>query len=134
MNFRLATRHDWERIRAYLRTLPWHRDGRRLTYRVTIEEAKPTRSLEQNAFYWALLTEISQQAPPHMGGEWWAPEIWAEFFKRRFLGVEAGPGGIEVAKSTRRLKVGEMSDYLHEIQAWAYDELPGFRFEYEEAA
>ena len=131
---RLANKLDWKRITDYVRTLPWKRDDKRIQYRVSIEEIKPTRSIEQNSFYWALLTAISKQAPSHMGGEWHSPEVWAEYCKRRFLGVERGPFGGGVPKSTRKLKVGEFADYLAEIESWAHEEFTGFDFEYREVA
>ena len=134
MNFRLLNRADWQRIVAYVRGLPWQRDGHGVAYRITIQELKSTRSIEQNNFYWALMTAISQQAPSHMGGEYHAPEVWAEYCKRRFLGMTAGPFGEGVAKSTRELRIGEFSDYLTQIHAWAIDQFPGFNFDYEEDA
>lgn len=150
MNFRLLGKDDWLRIVNYVRTLEWQRqkyvDGKPVyddqekpvmedvCYRVTIEEAKPNRSLEQNSRYWALLTAISQQAPAHMGGEWHSPEVWHHYCASRFLGMEAGPFGHGVAKSTRKLKVAEFGDYMTEVEAWAVDQFPGFDFGYEAAA
>jgi len=135
MNLRLISADDWKRVVEYVKTLSWRdEDGKAKCYRVTVDEIKPTRSLDQNARYWALLTAISQQAPSHMGGEWHSPEVWAEYCKRRFLGMESGPWGNGVPRSTRKLKIGEFADYMTEIESWAYDEFPGFDFEYREAA
>lgn len=133
MNFRLHTREDWQRIVAYVKGLPWARDGKPVQYRVSIEEAHEPRRLAQNSRYWALVTAISQQAPAHMGGEWHHPEVWHEYLAGRFLGMEAGPFGHGVRRSTRRLKVLEFADYMTECEAWAYDQFPGFRFEREAA-
>lgn len=134
MNFRLQTRADWLRIVDYVRTISWSRDGRGLVYRVSIEELKPTRRTLQNARYWALLTAISQQAPPHMGGEHHVPEVWHEYVVRRFAGMEAGPWGEGVRKRTRTMRVGEFSSLMEEIEVWARDTFEGFRFDYEEVA
>lgn len=134
MKLRLANKSDWQRIYNYVKSLEWVRDGKRIAYRVTIEEIKSTRSIEQNSRYWALLTEISQQAPAHMGGEWHDPEVWHEYSKRRFLGVEAGPYGEGVAKSSKKLGVEKFNDYMTEVEAWAYETLPGFIFEFKEVA
>lgn len=100
---------------------------------VTFEPAKSSRSLEQNARYWALLTEISQQAPSAMAGEWHSPEVWHEYCAKRFLGMEAGPFGHGVRKRTSKLKIHEFAEYMTEIEAWAADEL-GVRFSETRAA
>lgn len=134
MNFRLLGKADWLRIVNYVRTLEWQRDGKQVIYRVTIEEAKTSRSLEQNSRYWALLTAISQQAPAYMGGEWHSPETWHHYCASRFLGMEAGPFGHGVAKSTRKLKVAEFCDYMTAIEAWAADQFEGFDFGYDREA
>ena len=101
--------------------------------RVEIEPHKANRSHEQNARYWALLTEISQQAPSSMGGEWHSPEVWHEYCAKRFLGMEAGPFGHGVRKRTSKLKVSEFADYMTQVEAWAADEL-GVRFSEPRAA
>lgn len=89
---------------------------------VSVEPHKSTRSTEQNARYWVLLTVISQRAPEYMGGEYHAPDRWHEYFATRFLGMEAGPFGTGVRKSTTRLKVSEFGDYMTAIEAWAAHE------------
>jgi hypothetical protein len=132
MNLRLANKADWQRLVAYIKTLPWRRDDKAIQYRISIDEIKPGRSGEQNRRYWALLTAISQQAPPYMGGEWHSQEVWAEYAKKRFLGMERGPYGGGVAKSSAKLTVGEFMDYMMEIEVWAYDEFDGFDFNYDE--
>lgn len=134
MQLRLANQADWKRLSDYVKALPWRRDGNLIQYRVTIKETKPTRTVEQNSRYWALVTAISKQAPDYMGGEWHSPEVWHEYCKRRFLGVDAGPFGNGVPKSTRGLRVGPFGDYMTEIEVWAQDEFTGFDFEWSEAA
>ena len=138
MNFRLHSDGDWKRVVGYVRSLPFVRkvDGveRGVFYRLSIEELKPSRTHEQNSRYWALVTAISQQAPAHMGGEYHAPEVWHEYLARRFLGMVPGPFGEGVRKSTSKLKVGEFSDYMTEIEAWAHDEFAGFDFTWQAAA
>lgn len=134
MNYRLAIAEDCQRIVEALHGLPRERDGRPIQYRVTVDEIKATRSLEQNARYWAMLTAISQQAPEHMGGQWYSPEVWHEYAKRRFLGVEPGPYDTGVPKSTTKLRVGEFADYMTQVEVWADEQFPGFSFEWEVAA
>lgn len=133
MNFRLHNREDWRRIVSYVKGLPWTREDKGLSYRVTIEELTPQRSVLQNARYWALVTAISQQAPPHMAGEYHHPEVWHEYLAGRFLGMEAGPFGHGVRKRTSTLKVMEFSDYMTQCEVWAIETFPGFQFERETA-
>lgn len=117
---------DMPRIGKAIRDMGW-------PVAVSVEPHKPSRSVEQNARYWALLTEISQQAPSSMGGEWHSPEVWHEYCATRFLGMEAGPFGHGVKKRTSKLKVGEFADYMTEVEAWAADEL-GVQFSVTRAA
>lgn len=131
---RLATKEDWTAIVDVVRSLPKERDGKKIIYKVKIDEIKPTRSLEQNSRYWALMTAISQQAPSYMGGEWHDPESWHEYCKRRFIGVESGPFGGSRAMSSKKLGVEKFSDYMTEAEAWAHDEFIGFNFEWKDAA
>jgi len=135
MRFRLANRADWQRLRDYVGTLPWQReDGTQIRYRVTVEELRSTRSIEQNARYWALVTAISKAAPDFMGGEHHQPEVWHEYLAQRFLGMESGPFGHGVRKSTARLKVGEFAEYMTEVEIWAQGQFPGWTFGWEDAA
>jgi len=129
MNFRLSNKADWQRLVQYVRGLPWVRDGKQVMYRVTVEELKSQRSVQQNAYYWVLLTAISQQAPQHMGGEYHSPDTWHEYFAGRFLGYEPGPYGTGIRKRTSKLRVAEFAEYVQQVEAWAYTELPGFEFE-----
>jgi len=117
---------DMRRIGQVIRSTGW-------PVAVTVEPHKASRSVEQNARYWALLTEISQQAPSAMAGEWHSPEVWHEYCAKRFLGMKAGPFGHGVRKRTSRLKVGEFADYMTEVEAWAATEL-GVQFSETRAA
>jgi hypothetical protein len=107
---------DMQRIGKAIRDTGW-------PVAVEVKPHKSSRSVEQNARYWALLTEISQQAPSSMGGEWHSPEVWHEYCAKRFLGMEAGPFGHGVRKRSSQLKVSEFADYMSQIEAWAADEL-----------
>jgi len=126
MNFIALTADDMPGIGKSIRSLGF-------PVRITAEPHEPGRTAEQNARYWALLTEISQQAPASMDGVWYSPEAWHEHCKRRFLGVEAGPFGEPIAKSTKRIGVKKFGLYMDEIEAWAVTEL-SVRFSYERAA
>lgn len=99
-------------------------------------EAKPhkaNRTLEQNARIWALMNEISQQAPSAMGGEWWAPEVWYDYCARRFGGVEPGPFGQPARVHPSKFDKQKFSDYMTEVEAWAATEL-GVQFSVTRAA
>ena len=89
---------------------------------VSVGKCETARSVQANARYWMLLTEISRQAPPHMGGEWHDPEVWHEYAARRFLGMEPGPFGEGVRKRTSKLSVENFCNYMAEVEAWAVDE------------
>ena len=89
---------------------------------VEVKPYKKRRSVDQNSRMWALITQISQQMPPHMDGVWHSPEAWHEYFKRRFLGVEPGPFGKPIPKSTAKLITVEFCSYCDEIEAWAAGE------------
>lgn len=104
-------------------------DGKRVS--VNIGEDEEDRSLQQNRFYWGpCLTEISEQA--RIEGQRYTVDAWHELFKRQFLGYEvervriAGrkrPVVIRRLRSTAKLKVRSMSQYLEKVQAFAASEL-----------
>lgn len=118
---------------AYERARHLIADGKRV--RILAEEAEDTRSLQQNAFYWAvLLKEIAEQAS--IDGKRWTAEAWHEFGKRTFLGYEikriviAGRKRKAVSRqlrSTTKQSVKRMSKYLDELMAFAVTDL-GVRF------
>ncbi len=104
-------------------------DGKQV--RIRAEEAEDTRSLQQNRFYFGLvLREISEQA--RISGQGWAAEAWHLHFKREFLGYRfvretvAGRKRKVVRKelrSTTRLSVRRMSEYLDKVMAFAVTDL-----------
>jgi len=101
--------------------------------RVTVEAHKPNRTLEQNSRIWALMTEISKQAPSAMGGEWHAPESWYEYCARRFGGVSAGPFGTPIRDHPSGYDKEKFSNWMTEVEAWAAEEL-GVQFSVTRAA
>ena len=104
-------------------------DGKQV--RIRAEEAEDTRSLQQSRFYWGVvLAEIAEQA--RVGGDRWSAEAWHEYGKRTFLGYEfkritiAGRKRKAVSKqlrSTTRLSVRRMSEYLDKVMAFAVTDL-----------
>ena len=88
----------------------------------TLVPHKSTRSLEQNARYWSLLTEISEQLKPE--GREYSPETWHEYMKARFIGkdvviVDGEP--FLIAKTSTKLKVAEFSDFMAQVEAWGVE-------------
>ena len=88
---------------------------------VEINEEKSKRSKIQNDRYWAILKEISDQA--WIEGKQFSSEIWHEYLKRKFLGVDDLPITGTVAKSTQKLNTAQFSIYSQEVEAWAASEL-----------
>lgn len=82
-----------------------------------VQEHKAKRSPEQNARWWALLTEISEAA--WVNGKQFSADCWAEFFKREFIGKEELPDGREVGLSTTKLSVPEFSDLMVKVEQYA---------------
>jgi hypothetical protein len=103
--------------------------------RVLVEQQEDDRTIQQNRFYWGLvLNEISEQGA--IEGQRWTVDAWHELFKRQFLGYEivkvrvAGrkrPTVIRRLRSTTKLKVRAMGNYLDQVQAFAATDL-GVRF------
>jgi len=82
---------------------------------ISIRPYKRNRSREQNDYYWALLTAIANETGH-------TKEEIHELMRYRFLGMqskEIAGHRIEYLPSTTKLKVGEMADYITQIEAWA---------------
>lgn len=127
-DFYLLKGEDRARIRAnldrYLDRLPPNR-----VFKVTVKQHVKKRSTAANARWWALLTAISQQAPAHMDGQWFHPEVWHKSLVVRFAGMEPGPFGNGIPKQTSKMDREEFEALMYEAEAWAFDEFPGFRFD-----
>jgi len=85
---------------------------------ITIQER--TRSLEQNARLWATLRDISEQVVWH--GRKMDSESWKNVFTAALKGQETVPGiggGLVVlGRSTRNMRVSEMSDLIELMNAF----------------
>lgn len=93
--------------------------------KVTVEEAKPTRSLEQNSRMWALLTDVSRQVQWPVDGrmQYLSPDEWKTIFtaahtkgQRVAQGIEGG--FVMLGSSTSRMSVGDMIDLQTIIEAF----------------
>jgi hypothetical protein len=70
MRFRLGNREDWTRVKDYVSTLAWVRDGKQVWYRVEVEEIKPGKTPEQNGAQFAWYTEAEKQLQDN-SAEWY---------------------------------------------------------------
>ena len=81
---------------------------------------RKTRSIEQNARLWALLTEVSKQV------EWYGkkltPEDWKNVFSAALYQQEAVPaingGFVVLGRSTSKMTVAQMSEMQTMIEAF----------------
>ena len=81
---------------------------------------RKTRSIEQNARLWALLTEVSKQV------EWYGkkltPEDWKNVFSAALYQQEAVPGinggFVVLGRSTSKMTVAQMSEMQTLIEAF----------------
>ena len=93
---------------------------------VVVAEWKAKRTTVQNAHYWAILREVSDQVwmpDPRMIKRQYDTECWHEFYARKFLGLVDLPGGGRRAISTTTLSVEEFDAYRRQVEAHAAQEL-----------
>lgn len=97
-------------------------------HRVVVEVRRETRSLEQNARMWAMLTDISRQV------EWYgrrlSPEEWKHVFTAAMSKQDVVPGidggFVVLGKSTSRMTKGEMAELQTLMEAFGAQQ--GVRF------
>ena len=87
--------------------------------KVTVEEVTPTRSLQQSAKMWAMLTDISQQVKWHVDGklqyitaEDWKDILTAGLKKTQRIAAGVEGGFVALGQRTSRMKVGEMVELI----------------------
>ena len=88
---------------------------------VTVSEHKAKRHNAQNARYWVLLTHIAEHA--WVNGRQYSSEVWHDYMRGRFIGMEEGPDGRQVPMRSSALSVSEFADYMTRVEAYALDEL-----------
>lgn len=85
-----------------------------------VEIHKPTRSLEQNALYWATVHDVADNV--EINGQKFTPQVWHIYFKQRFLPgrIIELPNGqiIEKDPSTTELTVEQFSDFVTQVIQW----------------
>lgn len=124
--FTLRNGNVWQSLVALVKANApvFAQKGEPLRVIVTSEERK--RNAEQNRFYWGVaLRDIAEQA--WVDGKQFDKDTWHEFFARKFgvcEDVTLPDGEIVVRrKSTTQMSVGEFSEYMNQVQAYAAREL-----------
>jgi hypothetical protein len=79
-------------------------------YTAKVVEKQSMRSLDQNALYWKLVTELGE----HIG---YSHDEMHQLMGYKFLRYEKN--GQEFIKSTTKLTTKEFSEYFEKCQAWA---------------
>ena len=89
-------------------------------HRMVVEVKKETRSLEQNARMWAMLTDVSKQV--NWYGRKLAPENWKDVLTAALTKQEVVPGidggFVVLGKSTSQMTKAEMSELQELMQAF----------------
>jgi hypothetical protein len=113
-------------MKQYFRLV--HSTARQLASRACINapdgyivEIKPqTRSLDQNARLWAMLSDVSKQVEWH--GQKLASEDWKHIFSASLKQQRAVPGldggFVVLGQSTSKMSIREMSDLMELISAF----------------
>jgi hypothetical protein len=84
---------------------------------VDVYKHKKKRTTQQNKLYWAILNELAEVSPH-------SSEVWAEYFKQEFIGIEEKIVNGRVIKrgiSTTTLSTTEFADYVTRIQVFYND-------------
>jgi hypothetical protein len=118
--FVLREKEHAQTLVAYLKQHagPQARAGRPLV--VTVAEHKQKRSSDQNARYWALLSEIAEQV--QVGGKYFDRDVWHEWMKDRFAPKIDGPTGL-LAGSTSQMNTEQFNQYMTQVESFAVQEL-----------
>lgn len=110
----------WPQLKAHLMA------GRRMVVELRTE----TRSLEQNARLWAMLTEVSRQVDWY--GRKLTPEQWKHVFSAALKKQDVVPGidggFVVLGLSTSKMTRAEMSELQELIEAFGAER--GVRFAY----
>jgi len=87
---------------------------------VHVAEYQAKRTLQQNAGYWALISQIAEEA--WVDGKKFSRDAWHEFFREKYLTKLEGPAGL-YAVSTTSLTVREFSEFIGKVEAYAATQL-----------
>ena len=96
-------------------------------YIVAVQE--PTRSVDQNALLWGVLTDISEQVEWY--GRMLSPESWKHIFSASLKQQDVVPGldggFVVLGQSTSRMSKREFSDLIELIHAFGFERGVKFR-------
>ena len=122
---------------AFLRAWVWCKAMLMAGHKLTLEIRKATRSSEQNARMWAMLTEIARQVEWH--GQKLTAEDWKDMataaLKRQRVVPGIDGGFVVLGQRTSKMTVGEMAELMDFLEAFGAEH--GVRFsapDYREAA
>lgn len=122
---------------AFLRAWVWCKAMLLAGHRLTLEIRKATRSTQQNARMWAMLTEIARQVEWH--GQKLTAEDWKDMataaLKRQRVVPGIDGGFVVLGQRTSKMTVGEMAELMEFLDAFGAEH--GVRFsapDYREAA
>lgn len=111
--FRIDTEAARERVIDFIRRVP-------LGVIATVKQEK--RSTEQNARFWAMLTDLSNQC--EIAGGKYSPDVW-KFMVMHAYGHEVqmlpslnGKGFVPINYRSSHLSVGEMTDLMEWMAAY----------------
>lgn len=88
-------------------------------YILTIKKKKHIRSLDQNSYYWALLTIISAESGEYDRDR--LHSICAKKFNGELVHLPKSPAE-RIGRSTATLDTPEFAAYVSRVKAWARDE------------
>ncbi|MBR8169002.1 recombination protein NinB [Burkholderia cenocepacia] len=116
----------WAHVVAFVRANAQAFAERGEPLRVIVTAEEKQRNALQNRLYWgAILKAVAEQA--WVDGRQYDKDAWHEYFARKFGVCDelVLPDGeiILRRKSTTQMTVGEFSEYLNQIQAYAAAEL-----------
>jgi len=94
-------------------------------WRVTIALYRPSprRTLSQNAMMWVWINDVVKHVQKYTGQD---ADTIHQFFKGKFLLppiIEFNGEMVTGDRTTTKLSVDEMSEYMHQIEAWVTTEL-----------
>jgi len=116
--------HAKQRL-AYIKANAGPQAAARKPLVITVDIYKARRTSDQNRMLHALLNDIAEQAV--IDGKQFDVETWKDWIKRRFIGIEevTMPDGSRLDKSisTTTLNVGEFSELIERVRAWAINDL-----------
>lgn len=92
---------------------------------LVLEIKEMTRSLAQNALFWAVMTDIAEQVVWHgrkLAKEDWKHVLSAALYQQDVVPNLSGDGFVVLGKSTSKMTVREMRDLIELAQAFGAEQ------------